>query len=453
MYKKFNGMADTAVRMMLRVPYMMVLYYSMTVYEDETIPTLAVNGVSVWVNPKFWQQLGREQKLTAIAHEVFHKMLLHPSRRGARDPWIWNEAGDYYINARLTQMGFMPLENMVIDGEPWNWLYQEKYADLKWTTESIYDDIVKEREARAQKLPPKNGQGKGKAKAGNQGAAGSTAGGNGPPVQQPGAGGSEAEDGEDDEPAARRPGSIEAQRNLGPLADVRDFGTGPNGEADNTEGSQSVEQFEERVRKELKEAEAQAKMRGNTPGWMERVIGKAFHAKAHWYDVLYEHLKSMSRADYSWKRWNKREFIKTGCLSPDMYQPAMGGVLKFIDTSGSITGRELGLYDKHMRDVLEQVKPKWVAIAYWDTCLHRLDRFDRHEYDVDTGLLRPVGGGGTDFTRWQEVIDDLEEQPDVILAYTDMCAFFPAQEYSVPIVWLSTSSRSEAPFGTLININ
>jgi predicted metal-dependent peptidase len=137
-----------------------------------------------------------------------------------------------------------------------------------------------------------------------------------------------------------------------------------------------------------------------------------------------------------------------------MYQPAMGGVLKFIDTSGSISGTDLALYDKHMKDVLEQVKPKWVALAYWDTQLHRLDRFERFEYDLDTTLLNPVGGGGgTDFTNWQDVLDDLEEEPDVVLAYTDMCATFPPQELSVPTVWLSTVAEAQAPFGVVIDVN
>jgi len=431
LYKLFKGMADTAVRMMLRAPYLMVLYYSMTIYEDESIPTLCVNGVSMWVNPKFWNQLSREQKLTAAVHEVMHKMCLHTTRRGGRDPYIWNVAGDHYINPRLKAMHFAPLENLTIDGKPWSWICDDKYAGSEWTTEAIYDDLVKEAESQQPQgdMPqPCDEEGDGEGE------------------------GEEGEDGEDNTKAPpRRPGSEDAEKRLGPMHDVRDYGTTPDGEEDES-ATQDKEEFEDQVRRELAEARQQAKEKGNAPGWLERVVGQAFHVKANWYDTLFEYLKGMSKADYSWRRWSKREFIKTGCIAPDMYQPAMGGVLKFIDTSGSISEDDLSLYDKHMRDVLEQVKPRWITLAYWDTQLHRIDRFEKFEYDVDTSMLNPVGGGGTDFSDWQDVIDDMEEMPDVVLAYTDMCATFPREALTVPTVWLSTSSVSEAPFGTVINI-
>jgi predicted metal-dependent peptidase len=485
-YKIFKGMSDTSVRMMMRLPYLMVLYYSMTVFETDEIPTLCVNGTSMWVNPKFWNQLSREQKLTACVHEVFHKLCLHTTRRGARDPYIYNEAGDHYINNRLKAMGLVPLENLVIDGQPWSWLCDPKYADAKWTTEAIYDDIVKEREQNepkdSEEPGEEDGESEGDGEGEEQGGTGGDgagddgdpqpqpggsrvsgqpgkagAGGTGNPAQDPGAVGSGdgAAEGTDGQPSPvappRRVGSEESERRLGPMRDLRDLGTGPDGEDDGS--GVNVKDFEEEVKRELKEAEQAAKVKGNVPGWLERIVGKAFHAKVNWWDTLYEHLKGMSKADYSWRRWSKREYVKTGCIAPDMYQPSMGGILKMIDTSGSVSGRELGLYDKHMVDVIDQVKPKWVAIAYWDTMLHRLDKFERYEYDLDVSMLKPVGGGGTDFTRWQDVLDELEEQPDVVLAYTDMCATFPAQELSVPTVWLSTSSVDEAPFGTVININ
>src|SRR5574337_917215 len=143
-YRPFTQMSETAVRLALRVQYIMGLYYSLQFYEDESIPTLCVNGVACWVNPKFWNQLTRDQKLTATAHEIGYKMLLHPTRRGGRDPFIWNVAGDYVINLMLVESGFVPLKDMTIDGKPWSWCCDEKYAGM--TTEQVYDAIIKEAE-------------------------------------------------------------------------------------------------------------------------------------------------------------------------------------------------------------------------------------------------------------------------------------------------------------------
>jgi predicted metal-dependent peptidase len=438
-FKQFEGMSETAVRLLLRTPYIMPLYYSMNILEirdDPEMETLATDGINLWVNPAFWNQLDREQRLTALAHEIGHKMLLHSTRRYERNPYVWNLAGDYMINPMLVQSKFAPLTNLVIDGKPWSWLYNEKYVDPKWTTETIYDDIIKEFE---------NGQ---KGKAPSQAGSGAAQGGSGigkPVSGQPtGVGGTQPDNGQS------RAGE-HAKKVLGPFHDLRDFGTNPDGsKADNTP---SVETHEQNVRKEVKEAEAQAKMIGSTPAWIERVIGTVMHAKVNWHEVLEQYLRGLHQSDYSWSRMNRRDFIKTGVISPDMYQPAMGGVLKFIDTSGSVSARELALYDRHMKDVLEQVRPKWTALAYWDTMLHRLDRFERSEYELDSSMMKPVGGGGTDFRGWQNVIDELDEPPEIVLAYTDMYATFPRQELSVPIIWLSTSSITAAPFGRCIAIN
>jgi len=438
-YPHFTGMSENAVRLLLRMPYIMPLYYSMTIYEARDIPevdTLAVTGTAIWVNPVFWNQLSREHKLTAVAHEIGHKMLLHTTRRHERNPFVWNLAGDYIINAMLKESGFAELKDLVINGKPWSWCYSDKYTDPKWTTEAVYDDIIREFENGA--------KGKAKAKAGGTGAQGSS--GTGVAVAGQPTGGS------GDEPASGQSAAADfAEKKLGPFKDLRDFGTNPDGSRDTN--APSVEQHEQQVRKEVTEAETQAKMIGSLPAWIERVVANAFHAKVNWHEVLEQYLRGLHQSDYSWSRINRRDFIKTGVICPDMYQPAMGGVLNIIDTSGSISAREFGLYDKHTRDVLEQVRPKWTAVAYWDTQLHRLDMFERSDYEVDHTMLKPVGGGGTDFRRFQELVDSLDEAPEIILVYTDMAASFPLHELSAPTIWLSTSSVSKGPFGEVICIN
>lgn len=451
-YKKFP-IADTAVRFMLRVPYLMNLYYSMTIYEDPSIPTLCVNGVSVWVNPAFWNQLTRDQKLTAIAHEVFHKMLMHPTRRGARDMFVWNIAGDFIINDMLVQMNFTPLQNLTIDGKPWSWCYDPKLvAKGGGTTEGVYDEIIREAEQNGQ-----GQEGQGEGEGGEDGDEGegdgedSNDGGNQSGGTSPG----DARRGKKNDPFQRA--SEQAKRRLGGFQDIRDFGETPDGDVDEGEDGKGVGEspadHEQRVRKEIKDAEMQAKMQGTSPAWMERVIGNAFHAQVKWHEVLEQYLKSLHQSDYSWSRINRRELIKTGCIAPDMWQPSMGPIAIFIDTSGSIGDNELGLFLKHLRDVLEQVRPKGIDIFYWDTDLKKHEHFDRCEYEIDTMMLKPVGGGGSVFRGMPRAIDNhCDELPDCALIFTDMYVDFP-REMPVPTVWLSSSHIETAPFGSVLKIN
>lgn len=136
---KTNCTASAAVRLMLKHPFWCELYYSMKIIEDESIPTLATNGECMWVNPPFWNKLSLDERISALAHEVGHKMLLHMTRRGNRDPFIWNVAGDYVINNLLQKNKFVPIRGY--------WLYDPKYDN--WSTEAVYADLMKQAKPRA----------------------------------------------------------------------------------------------------------------------------------------------------------------------------------------------------------------------------------------------------------------------------------------------------------------
>lgn len=405
--KPFEGMSETAVRLMLRYPWFMGLYYSMRVYECNDLPTktLATNGTAIWVDPGFWAQLTRDQRMTAVAHEMGHKMLLHCTRLGERNRFIWNIAGDHVINLMLTESGFTPLTDMTSNGQPWSWFCDEKYKG--WTTEAVYDDVMKQA-------------------------------------------------GEQCKSQTGKSISEWAKEGIGDAADMVDFNENPDGTPDakgkgpNGQG-ETVGEYEQRVRRELKEAEQMSKIAGNCLSWMDRALGNADHIKVNWFDVLEQYLKSLTIADYSWSRFARKELVKKGVICPDMWQPAMGGVRIYIDASGSCWNA-LPKFNKHLKDVWEQVKPKWVEVRYFQTDVnHEYDqRFARGEEEIE---VHKVGGGGTDFSWLADDLLDAEEKPEVCLFFTDMYGGFGREPENVPVIWLSVSEVSVAPFGQVINVN
>lgn len=57
----------------------------------------------IYVNPK--ALLRGEEMRFVMAHEILHVGLRHEMRRQGRDPWLWNVACDFVINAWLIEMG------------------------------------------------------------------------------------------------------------------------------------------------------------------------------------------------------------------------------------------------------------------------------------------------------------------------------------------------------------
>lgn len=71
-------------RLLLDHPFFGVLALRLQFVEDTSIPTLAVDGKSIFYNPQFVDDLSDELCRSAIAHEVMHPVLDHMTRRGGR---------------------------------------------------------------------------------------------------------------------------------------------------------------------------------------------------------------------------------------------------------------------------------------------------------------------------------------------------------------------------------
>ena len=100
---------------------------------DETIPTAAVDGVSIFLNPEFFMKQTPDQRVGLILHETLHPVYMHLSRKGNRDHNKWNIAGDHVINLTLTERGIKIPHGGYCD---------RQYIGM--TTEQVYDALPKE---------------------------------------------------------------------------------------------------------------------------------------------------------------------------------------------------------------------------------------------------------------------------------------------------------------------
>lgn len=89
----------------------------------------------IYINPKFpWTY---PQLQFVMAHELLHVGLRHEARQQGRDPFLWNIACDYVINAWLVEMGIgeIPTPSLMLD---LGLGFEHESA------EALYDRIVKD---------------------------------------------------------------------------------------------------------------------------------------------------------------------------------------------------------------------------------------------------------------------------------------------------------------------
>lgn len=127
-----------------------IIYDSKVCIEEEIrIAAVDVSAGKIFVNPS--ARLGDEELKFILAHEYLHAGLQHQMRRQGRNPFLWNVACDYVVNAWLVEMqvGYMP---------PWGLLYDESLKGR--SVEEIYDMILEDMK-RFSKLDTFRGYGKG----------------------------------------------------------------------------------------------------------------------------------------------------------------------------------------------------------------------------------------------------------------------------------------------------
>lgn len=481
---KTNTTQDAAVRLMLKFPYWSELYYTMTVYEDRDCPTLSTDGRNMWVNPEFWKTLTLSLKISALAHEVGHKMLLHCSRRGARDPLLWNMAADFVVNGILSENGFELGKD---------WLYDDQYRG--WAVEAVYSDL----EAKAvkqpqpsqsnygQQQPQGGGNGNGQAQKGEspqEGTEGeasgeeqgesSDGGGDGDSDAGDGASGGQGADGGDGNDSGEGDGGS-AGGSAGQAQDQGSQGGGggnsvtysvpgvPESWKDkyrdirDVEGSkETIDKYEKEVMEAVEKAIMTARAHGTAPAGMEGFDDLMKPSKEAWYNHLHRYMQSLSMSEYNWARVNRRHLVQHSLFTPDHYSESLEHVVFAIDCSGSVfDAASQANFAGHVNAILAEAKPKHTHVMYFDS---RVTRHDELEYGALDFSIRPKGGGGTDFRPIFERIEGEGIVPEIVIFLTDCYGSFPEEPPPYPVLWASIIDPKHLgyylpPFGECVHVD
>lgn len=197
------------------------------------------------------------------------------------------------------------------------------------------------------------------------------------------------------------------------------------------------------TRLEIASAAEACRSRGRMPYVMKRLLDEILNPKTPWHEILAKYFAGFSSQTQSWARPNRRF---EPYLPSVAKEPSMGTVVIGIDTSGSISPRELQLFGGHINAIFEQCKPEKVIVIYCDSEVSHVDKYTKEEYPVE---LHPYGGGGTDMTKILKYVEEQEINPDVCCILTD--GYTPYGNAPFPVVWAITTDKT-SPYGETVNI-
>ncbi len=385
-------------------PFYGSLAMSLADVVDNSVPTSATNGTSIFWNAEFIEGLTEPEVRFVLLHETLHCAHMHLWRlpldqRG-------NMAGDYEINLTLQQIPGIKM--------PDGCLCDRQYKDM------ACEEILKT-------LPddPDDGKGNGQGSGGQQGqqqgqgGGGKSKTGNGggsPCWQEPkGDGGKDGKDGKGD-------GSGQSSQDL-------------------------KDQWQSQV---IQAAQAQQAMgRGDLPADMKRILDKMRKQEVDWRREMSDFVRDAVSMRNDWSRAARRHAWQS-VIYPRRMVDSYGTIVFVRDTSGSVNDRLLSEYSALISDCMSEMQCSGIVLD--------CDAAVQAEYELGPGDECPLhakGGGGTDFrpalTRAEELLANGEQIAGLVYL-TDMMGRWPDQEPSeLATLWLATTDRT-APFGRTVRI-
>lgn len=212
------------------------------------------------------------------------------------------------------------------------------------------------------------------------------------------------------------------------------------------QGNSNPKEEEQRVKVLVAKAAAVAKQQGKLPSALNRLVEQTLENKVNWREVLARFLTDTIVSDYKWTRPNKR-YLPTYLPSMDTI-PVLGEIVLIVDTSGSINQKLLNEFSAEVSDVCRNMS-KDLMVMYVDAAVQSIQIFEPEDHIV----LKPKGGGGTDFVPGFKYLESKDIEPACLIYFTDgECNSFPSEPF-YPVLWaVYNNNNFKPPFGETIKL-
>jgi len=195
------------------------------------------------------------------------------------------------------------------------------------------------------------------------------------------------------------------------------------------------------------------KVNGNKAGGMERFFSELLSPKIDWRTVLADFWRSncAGRDDNTWRTPNRR-FVGMDILLPSTISERVGRGVIGVDTSGSVTGKQINLMMSEVVHVASQAQPESIELIYWDSAVARHESYGEDALDTILTSTKPAGGGGTSPACVKRYLTDKRIEPEFIIMLTDgYVDSWP--EFDCPTLWVITTKGITASSGITIHLN
>lgn len=388
MSSKFSKIEKAKAKLVISDPFYATIVLDLRTVPDTSIPTACTDGTEIRYNPDYMESLPLDECVGVLKHESMHVAGLHPFRGQGKDPEKWNQACDAIINDVLLRKERNSLPEGCVDVN----------GASQYSPEQYYNMIPD-----SPKGGGGQGQGQGQQSSGQQGQ-----------------------------------------------------GQGQQGQSDPLQGDvrpapDQSETAKAKAKATVTRARNAAKARGLMPAGMEEMLEELLNASVDWKATLRRFLTEVSEDDHSLARPDRR-FVSDDIYLPGRFgEDAMGEMAVVMDTSGSVSDRELGQFFGEVASAVAECSPEKLVVVYCDAAVAHVDEFDSpSEAEVAT-VRKRYGGGGTSMPVGIEYVEDNYPNCKACVVLTD--GGTPWGEPSkIPTLWAITESGRVPDWGEHVHV-
>jgi len=207
-----------------------------------------------------------------------------------------------------------------------------------------------------------------------------------------------------------------------------------------------VKQEVAKINAETMMAVTGAKGRGNLPSSIKDLINEMKKSQVDWSEVLRRHCVGDQPEGYSFRKPNRRSWHLHKVLDPVSNKIGVGDIVVGVDSSGSVSNKELSYFLGELNALSEEIQPNSITIIVCDAQIQDVIRYEKGEV-IENIVCKGRGG-----TLVMPVFDYIQKENlnvDSFIYFTDLgIGDYPKESY-FPILWVSTDMRQdEAPIGS-----
>lgn len=390
---------------------------------DEDIRNVAADRRKIYFNPEFLDEINNRELDFIMIHQVLHLSLRHASRsRSFENRAVFDEAADIIVNSNILKSFNMSKESITLSGEVQGHQAPDETEGYEFSVEELYSILIEDRiRKRGLGICFETDENGNVSEIDYDGSLKGKGNGNRTKSSEPGRGfddhsrwGSESDEGINDQDWEKY--TLDACE----MMYIRD----------------------------------PSNSRGLIPGYAARAYMDLKEARTDWRTLLNNFIQEEVN-DYSFSPPDRR-FSDGPFFLPDFSDTdeVVKDVLFMIDTSGSMSDDEITAAYSEVAGAIDQFGGKLQGwLGFFDAAIVEPKQFSSED---ELKIIKPYGGGGTDFGIVFSYIRDQMQDKNVtsIVILTDGYAPWPNEEAAmgIPTIWLINNEEMTPPWGKVARL-